>query len=471
MDNVENAKKVNKEKEIEIEIEIEKGRVLAKQITEAAAVLGKIEKAIKKVLQNIYDLIKAYAGYLLEMMGTNKEVGQFVTEKVLEMMGTNKEVDTASLSDEAKKDAFTKMMLLDNLMPEDTQKAGQCGQVLRSIVNLEAVKKEGNIREKITLIYNFRKSCALLWDVIHLYHTDNEKWSDTFGKIMDVRSFEYLMDNMSAKLGMPMRDAVKVCHDWVVQNGESTTCKNKPTTVASLCNLVFTPVAGQVLTTRMCPDAECRASVHCQQKGNLKVENVVPLLSVREIEFINKKSPSEKNANFTNKDTIIEWTSGRVCCLPIEDSIYYQFYEMYNKTMITGPSGTTDMLMTVINYFPISIYEKQLISLGLIVWMVVPPDHSVFEILSVLPPHGVVDYEPQEDEYTYVEDMVAHLEGNNYAFSRLRPNPLLLQRVNSSSSTLSSSSEQTSFGVEGGGRKKKEKKSHVNKNGSTRRAT
>lgn len=413
---------------------VRKGREIAKNIV--AKLDTPVNECVQKFLVQICHLVEAYTEYIWSQQKTtpNDPIRRFIELKVTR-------VDPPR---EMKKD-FIQKMLLDHLMPNErssdhtgtdhSQKPGGCGQVQRSFENLMTVVREGNIRERLTLIYNFRFSCALMWDVIKIYYVDHKAWLDTFGKILDIGNFEGMLQLMSKKLEMPMADAVHVCQTWLTHSEsksvpeESKCMQSSPSTTLSLCALVYLPVSGQVLGSRVCPEGACRAPPDSCNRL-VPFEAVTPPLSPREIQFIDSfsiekyiqsmakylgthKIQSIKNGKaMIDNVAFVPWISGKVMCNPKEDSFFYQFYKRYNKPMVTGPSGTVDMFMTFARYFPLSLYEKQLILLGIIAWMGIPPDHSIFEMLSVVPAHGVVDYQHHESEYAYVESMIQHFATN-----------------------------------------------------------
>jgi hypothetical protein len=446
---------------------INAGRALAKEImvvkdgtgsngSPSISVVGQnINKKLAKLLVMVYKLVDNYAEYLYALKCEDST--QFVTNHVVKMKQELQPQQQRQPSQQAKqqpqtgntldKNLFKQSILLDILMPAVSQSAGQCGQVLRSIDNLHRLvfgkpplnattsttSYTPNIREQLAIIYNFRYSCALMWDIIDVYYRDHELWLTHFGSVLDVGNFEANLGRMSKSLSMPMYDIVNVCREWVANQGQqhpplstraaSSKCfKSPPGMLVSLCTLVYYPVSGQVLQSRVCPEGSCRDKCIPDPKP-LTDADIVPQLGELEKAFSQKypyppaqstqaATPSAMGAQAT---TSISWITGKDCTIPNKDSIYFKYFERYNKPMMTGPSGTTDLILSIINYFPMSLYEKQYILLGLIVWMLVPPDHSLFEILSVASDHGVVDYDPSENEYEYVRSMVDHFSKSEIA--------------------------------------------------------
>jgi hypothetical protein len=422
--------------------DIQKGREVAANIIKKLS--DPINACVNRFLRKIFQLVEAYALYIL----THEDDP---TRVFIEMKVNQYKTEIGSVEDFAKplKDKmFVKKMLLDHLMPNQlssdhtqnfhSQQVGNCGQVLRSFENLMKVINEGNLRERLSIIYNFRFSCALMWDIIKIYHINHNKWLSLFGPILDIGNFESMLELMSQKLEMQMSDAINVCQTWLTKSESATVPKaskcvqSAPGVTLSLCALVYLPVSGQVLGSRVCPEGTCRrdsAEKDCSYL--VPLDAVVPPLSDREKKFIDSFSVDmyrermvryltpevniQKIENGTfemNNVSYVPWISGKLCYSPKEESFFYQFYKLYKKPMFSGPSGTADMFMIFARYFPLSLYEKQLILLGIIAWMAVPPDHSVFEILSVIPAHKIVDYKPHDSEYKYVEDMIDHFVSN-----------------------------------------------------------
>ena len=429
---------------------IKKGRSIASTICKNIILYKKIDDAITVFLDYIYNLVLAYANYLYD---TKRDTyGSFFVFKINEYcteININR-ISKDSLDSLNSKSMFIKIMLLDNLMPNDrsteysmdtnSQKKGQCGQNIRSFDNLlRIVTNTGNdvnIREKLSLIYNFRFSCALMWDVIKIYYDDIYNWDIYFSNCFDIINFKGQLDKMSKYLEIDMRDVVKICQQLLIddvnikskgnaaigrQIGTLSKCFQKPgSLLMSLCALVFLPVSRQVFFGRVYPEGVCRKSV--TKCIPLKIRDIIPKLSENEKDFMRK---FDKIDNLDNKDTEIRWQTGKSCYDVLEESFLNKFYSHNNKPMITGPSGTMDLLMTFANYFPLDVYTKQLISLGIIVWMAVPPDHSIFEMLSVLPSHGVIDYnQPIECEYDYVIEMIKHLSKEKTLFRKVNGNQI-----------------------------------------------
>lgn len=427
---------------------INAGRELAYFIctTSNGALYLKIHKAIRKFIQFIYKLISQYASYLFDTH--HKAFSDFISYKIGQYIKELKpSISFEGIDDVTKKELFIKVTLLDNLMPnenssEHTQKShsqstGQCGQNIRSIENLRRIVHGDNdsddpvnIREMLSMIYNFRFSCALMWDVIKLYYQNNLMWENYFGKVFHTASFKKHLARMSSYLEMDMKDVVGICHKLVTENSNTRRHKsiniskcfqNHPGVTLSLCALVYLPVSGQVLTSRVCPEGACRQTPtdKCIKKP-LFVQHIKPDLSTHEKEFMMRFDRVTSEA-LSKDDTEVKWMYGKSCYDPLKESFFYSFYDILNKPLITGPSGTMDMFMTFASYFPLSVYEKQLIILGIIAWMAIPPDHSVFEMLSVIPAHKLIDYKPSDDEYIYVKNMANHLTTSDSPFKTMQP--------------------------------------------------
>ena len=446
---------------------ISKGRDIAKKICTNSNLYSKINDTITKFLQFIYKLISQYADYLYDnQLNEYKSFFEYKIQQYTEeiekdfkmKMKTSDFRKRQSLTNQENliyteiknnpKKIFRIIMLLDNLMPNEksnehtktvhSQKGGQCGQNIRSwenltrIINNEDTVDPVNIREKLSMIYNFRFSCALMWDIIKIYYENNPKWITYFSECFDVNNFKRNLEKMSKYLEIDMKDAVKVCQKLLI---DTTLTKSKgnaaierqiatlskcfqssPGTTLSLCALVYLPVSGSVLVSRVCPEGKCRDTAQNCNNRQVTIRDVFPQLSQHEKDFM--KRFDSFDIDFSNKSTRLRWLSGRYCCDPVKESFFYTFYNNYGKPMITGPSGTMDMFMIFANYFPLTLYEKQLIVLGIVAWMAVPPDHSIFEMLSVLPANGIIDFKPFECEYNYVTEMSKHLNTYDYPFSK-----------------------------------------------------
>lgn len=374
---------------------VEKGRVLARHI--CTRLLDPIDVQVGTFVRCVYNTVEAYARYILAL--DTPQVRAFVDMHVMEYYKEASATDRHA--------AFVNKILLDNLMPLSSQDPSNCGQVTRSIQNLNAIIQGGNLRERLTLIYNFRTSCAMLWDIIDVYTNNKSAWSAHFASVIHEPGLVRKILWMERQLGVSTSVALDTCREWIDQT-ETTVAHMTPSSnskcflnngTLAFCTFINFPMSGQVLSSRACPQGLCRIQPDdvCLRAAETYVKDVVPPISPREKAFLGDP-----------KDTgVLPWKGGAHFCKPKADSFYFQLYHRLGTSMITGPSGTTDLLLSLSLLYNLTLEQRQLILLGLIVWMTVPADHGVAEILVVAKEFGLVpkfELGPPDDEYTYMED-------------------------------------------------------------------
>jgi hypothetical protein len=351
--------------------ELKKGRIMAKYIYNNSN--NAIEDTLRTYANKLFKLIESYASFIIDSSPDKKY---------------NKEE-----------------IILDHMMPLESQKIGNCGQIPRSMKNLLYTLKHGNIRELLTLIFNFRNSCYVIWDILKLYNLDSKKYNYYFGNIIKEKRLNQLIDDIVYKLGVPLDIILQTCYSWLTEKQESKCFQTTDPT--SLCSYVFYPVAKQIITVRCIKEGfqhrKKREDVN-NTKKKIKVKDVVPPLSKLEKEFILK---FQKDINLENKETYVPWISGADYYDSNKDSFFYQLYNKLNKTLLTGPSGSADFVLNLSTFFGFTRNQTIDILLGLIVWMCIPGDHNVFEIISIASKFKFIDYKNlTNDEYDYITRLV-----------------------------------------------------------------
>lgn len=86
-----------------------------------------------------------------------------------------------------------------------------------------------------------------------------------------------------------------------------------------------------------------------------------------------------------------------------ENSSFYKLALVYNHYIVTGPSGTTDILFHVFGIF--NNYDMDLFILSCIAYMGNTPDHSIFEILLPTISYGS-NYDSTLNEYEFVDNIL-----------------------------------------------------------------
>ena len=144
-----------------------------------------------------------------------------------------------------------------------------------------------------------------------------------------------------------------------------------------------------------------------------------PPLSCRENKFLNDRqneklndqtqvsktttSTDKENCPTTplNIDELIK--SGANYYMIEENSSFYNLCRIYNHYIVSGPSGTTDILFHVFGIF--DNYDIDLFILSCIAYMGNTPDHSIFEILLPTISYGS-NYNSTLNEYDFVDNIL-----------------------------------------------------------------
>jgi hypothetical protein len=343
---------------------------------------------LKEFVGRLFKLVSQYSLYIISVADKDFIAKQTTTETA----------------------AYNKI-ILDCLMPVESQKAGNCGQVIRSYDNLLYILKNGNTRELLTIVYNFRNSCHVIWDIVRLYSIDLQKYNYYFGKLLKKRRIDKLIDSITNKLGAPINVILQACYT------SSSLCF-KATDPKSLCGYAFYPTADQIMTVRCIKQgSEHRIARSVVAPGNkIRVKDVVPPLSSLEKDFIAKFN----NVNLKMNDPV-PWISGIDYYRINHDSIFGVLYKHLNKNLFTGPSGSADFVLNLASFFNFNKKQTIHILLGLVVWMCLPGDHNLFEIVSVASKFKHIDFKNlNNDEYEYIKNLVIN---HNYTLKSYSISP------------------------------------------------
>lgn len=369
--------------------EFKKGYKLAKYIYEQEN--DEITSTIRYFVNNLFKLISQYALYIVSVADQ-----EFITQQAMAYQKEPKSI----------KQACIEKIILDNLIPLESQKAGNCGQIPRSFDNLLYVLNHGNIRELLTIVYNFRKSCHVIWDIVRVYNVDISQYNRFFGKLLKKRRIDSLIESITNKLGAPIQVILKACYKSTCFKG------NDP---KSLCGYAFYPVADQVMTVRCIKEgAEHRLPKTVVAPSNkLKINELIPPLSKLERTFI-----TEHNGQHLKPNDYVPWISGIDYYKINYNSIFGVLYKHLNKNLFTGPSGSADFILNLATFFKLTKKQTIHILLGLVIWMCVPGDHNLFEIVSVASKFKHIEFKNlNNDEYEYIRNLVQNHQYTHASYS------------------------------------------------------
>jgi hypothetical protein len=250
----------------------------------------------------------------------------------------------------------------------------ESGQVLSS--RKDEVISQGNLREKMTMLMNLKQG------------PENIVWKLLLMKPSDLPS------NINQSV-LAMHRKRMTCMTGLHNITEST-LEIDPSLLTRLPYLVqdgavllsrFSEFTGTPLRT-VRPEDERRPF-------QLRMKDVKPPLSCREIEFIETKT----GIRLSEPDDIIPWVTGQMYWKLNEDTFYAKLAKTYGHETITGPSSSTDtalMLMELFNGF-----DVRLATLACVGWLVPCQHHSMFEVFLSAIPYGL-EYDTTQNTHTFL---------------------------------------------------------------------
>jgi hypothetical protein len=250
------------------------------------------------------------------------------------------------------------------------------GQVPTKYIN--DVIDNGNIREQMTLIMNFGMSgCAVIL------------WAIEKKRCLSKASIELLQDRLYNLTGM--RDIKKI--NKYIKGCEKNGC-------ILPCKFISLTLDGSVSASRMSAypiiDTLRKPRIKTEDKYLVNVQHVYPKLSQYELEYI------KINSNYEIKNNILPWISGLQYWEVNRDSFYIRLMEKNKQMVVTGPSGNTDLNLSIFRLF--DNFDINLAIFACIAHMCSSPDHSPCEILIASIPYGLNDWTIDKDSFKYVHN-------------------------------------------------------------------
>lgn len=273
------------------------------------------------------------------------------------------------------------------LSREDISEDGQV-----KVKDVMEVVKEGNLRERMTLILNFaRKGCHVIWKVIHMYLSDNKGFNK---KLKGIINEDRLIDRIcriGKNMGIFYEDrklTLEAVSEFlkVADKNASLAYDVKPN--KSACLLASLSKEGPVTATRLTfPLGTFRVVNHIdiQRTRQIKVGDALPFLSTREREFLF----GDKNGGRVNE--VLPWSTGYSYFSLLEDHIYFKQCVKFNHDYICGPSGNTDLQLDIFTLF--NNFDIDIGIVACVLWMCYQPHHSIHEIFLGAIPYGF-QYDP-----------------------------------------------------------------------------
>jgi hypothetical protein len=245
--------------------------------------------------------------------------------------------------------------------------------------------KGGNIREQLTAIYMFiEKNCFVIINLIY-----NKRMAQKLTYINQNR-LKYIKDGLKKLTGIK---------EDSILNELLSGCSDKDACV--LCNVVTAPANGICLLSRIVGFpfggiSNLRALRPNEDKINysIKIKDIKPELSTREIEFMKLSVNAVK----------VPWETGQMLWVINPGHFLVSIANKYNNSLISGPSGGTDMIIQACLLF--SRFDLELSTLAGIAWCTNCPDHSAYECLISAMPYGL-DYRLDIEDEIYVDKLIS----------------------------------------------------------------
>ena len=259
------------------------------------------------------------------------------------------------------------------------------GQVYEKDV-IEIIKK-GNIREQLTAIYMFiEKNCFV---IIKLIYEDKTRPRLSY---INYSRLKYIKESLKKLTGIKEDNRL-----YELLSG----CSN--TNACALCNVATVPEKGICLLSRIVGFpfggiSNLRALRPKDPKDEslnyiVNISDIKPELSSREREFMKLPVNAVK----------VPWETGQMLWVINPNHFLVSIANKYNNSLISGPSGGTDIIIQACLLF--SRFDIELSTLAGIAWCTNCPDHSAYECLISAMPYGL-DYRLDIEDKIYVDKLI-----------------------------------------------------------------
>ena len=256
-------------------------------------------------------------------------------------------------------------------MEPETNKTGM-GQVQSS--DIEAVLKEGNLRERMALLINITcGSKTFLWKIIQEQNT-----TDLNPTVLQSRIHRaYLMTGVCdvAELAKEMPNRIlDFLHDGPVLLSRFNSCA----------------MSDPLRSERPKPDRAAHF---------IPTDKVYPPLSRREVGYIKKHNPGWKE----HQNKYVPWENGLMVWIINPDNFHSRLANRFNQKTISGPSTTTDNVLQLAELF--NTFDIELAVLGCAAFLCGANHHSAWEVLLAAIPYGL-RYTSDVDAYDYIHQLL-----------------------------------------------------------------
>jgi len=270
-----------------------------------------------------------------------------------------------------------------------------------SIEDMEDMIHHGNIREKMTFMYNLAINQCMnnLYNSILLI-----KYSGNKSKYIKFMKEFNINDETINKTAIYICSLFNISLDnfkTFFVNKEISEINN-----IKYCNTYTSPLSDIVKITRSdgAPIFAKFRTKREQQKHVLKIKDIYPKLSVNEIKFIKKTDPLFDAENI---DSELPWETGYKLFKVKEDNFIFKLSQLkYKNFFISGFSGSADVLFQMFELFNDNNIDLSI--MACIAYMGNSLDHSLYEILMVANSHSDKQYDLIDvDVYLEVDKIIA----------------------------------------------------------------
>jgi hypothetical protein len=304
--------------------------------------------------------------------------------------------------------------MISSMLHKD--RVDSAGQVCEKNV-IEIIKK-GNIREQLTAIYMFiEKNCFV---IIKLIYEDKTRPKLSY---INYSRLKYIKNSLKKLTGIKEDNKLyELLSD----------CSN--TNACALCNVATVPEKGICLLSRIVGFpfggiSNLRAPRPKDPKDEslnyiVNISDIKPELSSREREFMKLPVNAVK----------VPWETGQMLWVINPNHFLVSIANKYNNSLISGPSGGTDIIIQACLLF--TRFDIELSTLAGIAWCTNCPDHSAYECLISAMPYGL-DYRLDIEDEIYVDKLITKHK-DRVSIHSYYSLPLALPSFRSSSKVVSS---------------------------------
>jgi hypothetical protein len=256
------------------------------------------------------------------------------------------------------------------------------GQIEITYSNINYIRYEANVREGMTFIMNFAMTgCKIiLWALSKNLALINNKQSliDRFFVLTGQRSIDNIYNIVSE------------CKENCLLPCKFTSLSLDGVVTAS--RMTIFPFHDKLLRIKRLP------TFLNINSNKIEKEAIYPPLSIYEVRYMGKDADGP----------YLPWVSGYQYWELNKDHYYAKLMIDNNQLFISGPSGNTDLQLSIFKLF--SDYDLNLSLLSCVAWMCNTPDHSPCEILLAAIPFGLKDWDITIDAFEYVNILLSKVE-------------------------------------------------------------